>query len=174
MAIPSGSGTEVLRRNSIPAQSTSITSIDWAQAVQTAAGNSSGTTAVPANVIITIINIIICNRNASSRTIDMLIDGTGTAVRPMDSQPISSKGTFEFSDRFVLREGDELQFDSSGSDIDIYISYIYQQLRNCARWPGPAHPGSAQLGPARPGARPPGAAPRRPPTQYPKIYNIFF
>ena len=126
MAIPSGPGTEVLRRNSIPAQSTSITSIDWAQAVQTAAGNSSGTTAVPANVIITIFNIILCNRNGSARTVVLQIGGTGTDVRPLEDQTIPGKGTFVFSDRFVLREGDELQFDASGSDNDIYISYVYQ------------------------------------------------
>ena len=30
MAIPSGSGTEVLKRNSIPAQTTTWTEIDWA------------------------------------------------------------------------------------------------------------------------------------------------
>ena len=42
MAIPSGAGTEVLRRNGIYNQSTTVTNIDWAQAVQTATGNSSG------------------------------------------------------------------------------------------------------------------------------------
>ena len=63
MAIPTdGGGSEVLKRNSIYNQSTSATQIDWAQAVQTAAGNSSGTVAVPANVIITILTVFFTNR----------------------------------------------------------------------------------------------------------------
>ena len=127
MAIPSGAGTEVLRRNGIAGQSTTETSIDWAQAIQTAAGNTSGTTAVPAEAIITVLNIIWCNRDANSRTFDLRIDhASGTAIYIMLTQPIATLQTFVFSDKLVLREGDILKFDMSGSDVDIRLNYIYQ------------------------------------------------
>ena len=128
MAIPTGAGTEVLRRNGIYNQSTTLTSIDWAQAVQTAAGNSSGTVAVPADVIITILNIIWCNRNGSAITVDIYIDGTGNAIKILKSQSIGANGTFVFSDKLVLREGDELQFDSDTANTDVHLNYIYQQF----------------------------------------------
>ena len=126
MSIPSGSGTEVLRRNGIYNQSTTLTNIDWAQAVQTAAGNSSGTIAVPADVIITILNIIWCNRNGSAITVDIIIDGTGDAKKILKSQSIGANGTFVFSDKLVLWAGDELQFDSSTANTDVHLNYIYQ------------------------------------------------
>ena len=128
MAIPSGSGTEVLRRNSIVNQSTSDTSIDWAQAVQTTAGNSSGTVAVPANVIITILTITVCNRSGDTRTIDLRIDRavSHSAIRILANQSIESEGTFVFSDKLVLRENDTLTFDASGTSMDVHVNYIYQ------------------------------------------------
>ena len=128
MAIPSGAGTEVLRRNGIYNQSTTVTNIDWAQAVQTATGNSSGTIAVPADVIITILNMTWCNRNGSAITVDIILDGTGDAIRILKSQSIGANGTFVFSDKLVLREGDVLQFDSSTANTDVHLNYIYQQF----------------------------------------------
>ena len=64
MAIPSGSGTEVLKRNSVRNQAQTFTAIDWALE-QTAVTNSSGTTAVPANNIITLLSIV-WNNNSSA------------------------------------------------------------------------------------------------------------
>ena len=128
MAIPSGSGTEVLRRNSINTQSTTATSIDWAQAVQTAAGNSSGTTAVPANVIITILSVFFINRSGSDRWFDMKIERavSGSSIRLLVEHTIANKECFAWNDKFVLRENDVLQFDASGGDTDIHLSYIWQ------------------------------------------------
>jgi len=128
MAIPSGSGTEVLRRNSINTQSTTVTNIDWAQAVQTSAGNSSGTTAVPANVIITVLTVFFINRSGADRWIDMAIDRAVSAskIRLLVEHTIGNKETFVWNDKFVLRENDVLQFDASGGDTDVHLSYIWQ------------------------------------------------
>ena len=67
MAIPSGGGSEVLKRIGIYNQSTTVTALDWAQPVQTAAGKSSGTTAVPANVIITLLTVTHLYGNCQKR-----------------------------------------------------------------------------------------------------------
>jgi hypothetical protein len=129
MAIPSGAGTEVLRRNSIFNQSTTLTNIDWAQSAQTAAGNSSGTIAVPAEAIITVFDIVWCNRHADTRTLDLIIansSGSVVDIQILDTQSIATLQTFVFSDKLVLREGDKLQFDMSSDNVDIYLNYIYQ------------------------------------------------
>ena len=128
MAIPSGGGSEVLKRIGIYNQSTTVTSIDWAQTVQTAAGNSSGTTAVPANVIITLLTVTFCSRNSANRTIDMLIERavSGHAKWVLKAQPLPVSQTYVFSDKIVLMENDVLQFDASSDNIDILVNFIYQ------------------------------------------------
>ena len=126
MAIPSGGGTEVLKRNSIPAQTTTWTEIDWASE-QTSAGNTSGTTATPTNQIITVLNMIFCNGNASERGVYMKVSASGrTDVPFLDATPVPGKGTFAFNDRLVLHPGDKLMFYSSGADVQIWINYILQ------------------------------------------------
>ena len=127
MAIPSGSGTEVLRRMGIYNQGTSETQIDWAQAVQTTAANNSGTVAVPANVIITVLSILITNRNTSNaRLLDIIIDTTSNQLQILKQQTVGGAETFVFSDKLVLREGDQLIFDSSDDAVDIRVEFIYQ------------------------------------------------
>ena len=128
MAIPSGGGSEVLKRIGIYNQSTTVTSIDWAQTVQTAAGNSSGTTSVPANVIISLLTVSFCCRNSVNRTVDMLIGRavSGNAKQVLKAQPLPGHQTYVFSDKIVLMENDVLQFDASSDDIDILVNFIYQ------------------------------------------------
>jgi|APSaa5957512535_1039671.scaffolds.fasta_scaffold89617_2 hypothetical protein len=128
MAIPTdGGGSEVLKRNSIDNQSTTETKIDWASE-QTSAGNTSGTVDVPAEVIITILNIIICNRDTDVKTfkIDINNSGSPSQVSILFDAVLPSKGTYIFSDKLVLLDNDQLLFDASHADIDIYLNYIYQ------------------------------------------------
>jgi len=127
MTIPTGSGSEVLRRNSIYNQDITATQIDWAQAIQTAAGNSSGTVAVPANVIITILTVFFANRSGGSEWVDMSVVNSGASgIRFLVEHTLADTQTFVWNDKFVLRENDKLQFDASGNDMDIHLSYIYQ------------------------------------------------
>ncbi len=125
MAIPSGSGTEVLKRNSIAAQTTAWTEIDWT-AEQTSPANASNG-ALPTNHIITILTVTWCNSNAAARDVYMKISASGrTDVTILSLQPIGTNETFTFNDRFVIHPGDKLMFYSSGTSVDILLSYIDQ------------------------------------------------
>ena len=64
MAIPSGSGSEVLRNAAINANSGGAAKVDFGGTTGTgsvrSSQNTAGVTAVPANVIITVLTIPIC------------------------------------------------------------------------------------------------------------------
>ena len=125
MAIPSGSGTEVLKRNSIPAQTTAWTEIDWT-ADQTSAGNTSNGL-VPTNHIITILSVVFQNGSGAARTVSMkspAVSGRSEISLVGNSLPIG--GTFVWNDRIILNSGDKLSFYASGSDVGIWLSYIQQ------------------------------------------------
>ena len=128
MAIPSGSGTEVLKRMSIANQSSVATLVDWAQVAQTAVTNSAGTVDVPPEVIITILNIIICNADPASRTVDIMIKNSGSPsdIQILQDQPIGANQTFVFSDKMILRDNDQLYFLANDNNVFIHINYIYQ------------------------------------------------
>ena len=68
------------------------------------------------------------NISIFSLSVDIILDGTGDAIRILKSQSIGANGTFVFSDKLVLREGDVLQFDSSTANTDVHLNYIYQQF----------------------------------------------
>jgi len=68
-------------------------------------------------------------RHASSRTLDLIIansSGSVVDIQILDTQSIATLQTFVFSDKLVLREGDQLQFDMSSDNVDVYLNYIYQ------------------------------------------------
>ena len=128
MAIPSGSGTEVLKNGVIKTNAT-WTYIRWDERI-TASGNASGTgdTAVPTNCIITLLNMTVNNTAASASDFALranvgstdsvyIMNHAGTSIAPYQ--------TFVFSDKFVLSPDNELQVYSS-QNADIYFSYIYQ------------------------------------------------
>jgi len=126
MTIPSGSGTEVLKRNSISGQSTTWTELNWA-GEQTAGGASSGTTAIPANHIITIMSIVFCNGSGADRTVQMKSTASGRdQIEFLTTQSLPTNGTFIFNDRIVLYPVDKLMFYSSGTSVGIWLSYIQQ------------------------------------------------
>jgi len=115
MAIPSGSGTEVLKRTYIDGQA-----------------NSEGTllTGV-ANHIYTIISIILVNRDSSTRGFDLYVDPSagGTDFFILDSVSIPTKDTYVFSDKFVLTGTDKLHIIAdASSNFDIICSYIDQDF----------------------------------------------
>ena len=129
MAIPTdGGGSEVLKRMSIANQSTSGTLIDWAQVAQTAPANSSGTVDVPPEVIITVLDIVICNADTASRTFDIMIKNSGSPsdIQILQDYPIGIKETFVWNDKLVLRDNDQLYFIASANNIFVYMNYIYQ------------------------------------------------
>jgi hypothetical protein len=125
MAIPSGSVTEVLKRNSIPSQTTGWTEIDWT-AAQTAAANTSNAT-VPTNHIITILNISFNNQSGAARTFDMrVINSSHAAINIIESQSLPISATFVWNDRLILHPADRLSIRASGTALSIWLNYIQQ------------------------------------------------
>ena len=115
MAIPTGSGTEVLKRVS-----------------GTVDGASASVLTVDANHIYTILSINITN--TSNNTTDMYIYANdGSADRDIAQQNTSYNGglkgkeTFIYSDKLVLHPADILKIQEDGSGaFEYWVSYIDQ------------------------------------------------
>ena len=123
MAIPSGSGSEVLKRTTVNAQSSTVTSFDWASNTETA-GTSS--VVVPALHIITVLNVIFAAQ--STDRIEMYANDGTSDIYFIWSQTIPALGTFVWNDRIVLHPGDKLNVDciNGGANIDIWCNFIDQ------------------------------------------------
>ena len=69
MAIPSGSGSEVLRNATISANNNNTAKVDFGGTTGTGSvrtsGNTAGVVAVPTNVIITVLNITVHGRTGT-------------------------------------------------------------------------------------------------------------
>ena len=110
MAIPSGSGTEVLKRVTVHANNAG-----WVEAI-------SGT----ANHIYTILSIIFTDQQNASGTLAIRINDGSNDVRILQNQSHGAYETFVFSDKFVLEGDDDLDVYNSVTDGDWIISYIDQ------------------------------------------------
>ena len=129
MAIPTQatSGTEVLRRGSVNAQSSTDTTLKFDNTATTTAGHQSSS--VPANHIVTVLNVIFCEQaNQSDEQITMWVEGPhASGIYLIHNQPILAYGTFVWNEKIVLIGGDQLRIDIVASaNIDIYYSYIDQ------------------------------------------------
>ena len=129
MAIPNGSGSEVLRNASVNANNAATALMDFGGTTGTgevrASGNTSGVVNVPANVIITILNIIIYSEISQPCSAKIDAQGGGTLIT-LFYQTVPVNGTFVFSDKIILREGDELQLANTGNWADYSVNFIYQ------------------------------------------------
>ena len=133
MAIPTGSGTEVLKNTSILGFSGSGNgpwSVRW-DGVTLDAENS--TFAVPTNHIITVLNFSFCNTHETNTYPFSLIvrtQGSATDKFILHTVSVGSLETFVWNEKIVLNSGDKLLFDDptadGGDDADIMISYIDQ------------------------------------------------
>jgi hypothetical protein len=111
MAIPSGTGTEVLKRFIKDGQDdTETKAIDGV-----------------ANHIYTVISIIAKSRTGTNKEFYVRIaPDAGTQVSIL-SPDVPAAETFVMNDRFVLSGTDELVIDSEASaDFDVIVSYIDQ------------------------------------------------
>ena len=124
MAIPSGSGTEVLKRTTIHASSDATTAFRW-DGTMASVGTSSYT--VPANHIITVLSIIVNDQgNAIDNTSMYLYNGADN-IYIVEGEEIPAYGTFIWNDKFILTGGDKLVvFGSAGTNHDYLCSYIDQ------------------------------------------------
>tara|TARA_R110000824_G_scaffold3015_3_gene13927 strand:+ start:1435 stop:1785 length:351 start_codon:yes stop_codon:yes gene_type:complete len=113
MAIPSGSGTEVLK-------------------VAHVAGVTNSENVLingVANHIYTILSMSVCNTAAVAETFDLYIDdnGGGTDYEILSDQVIGANATFIYSDKLVLSGTDHLCIiTASAADIDVVINFIDQ------------------------------------------------
>ena len=113
MAIPSGSGTEVLKVGHVAGVTNSESVI------------LNGV----ANHIYSIISISICETAGNAETFDLYIDddGGGTDYEILSDQALGANETFVFSDRLVLSGTDHLCIQlASAGNVDVVISYIDQ------------------------------------------------
>ena len=126
MAIPSGTGSEILNKCCLVNVATGTNwAVDWTGTDVTTAV---ATTAVPANHIITVLGIIICEQAGAIHTLDMILKSGGTNdTFLLKGQSIGSNGTFTWNDRFVLHPTDVLRFTcDTSSNFDIVVSFIDQ------------------------------------------------
>ncbi len=112
MAIPSGSGTEVLK-NYVQAQLTN-------SAVKIIDGE--------ANHIYTVLSITVCETAGAAETFNLYMwdsGATNNIVEILSDQALGANETFVFNDRLVLSGTQELTFIMGGTaDVDLTVSYI--------------------------------------------------
>ena len=114
MAIPSGSGTEVLKNGVFVVVSNSaVKLIDGV-----------------ANHIYTVLSVTICETAGAAETFDLYVwdPNVGTnVVEVLSDQAIGANKTFIFNDRLVLSGTQELTIiTASAADLDCIVSYIDQ------------------------------------------------
>ena len=124
MAYPTGSGSEVLRRGAINAQGTSATAFTF-DGSHITTGQVGAT--VPANHIITILSIVICEQSNATRNFTIYINnghGSLPQINIFEQQDVSPYSTYVISDKIVLIGGDNLKI-NGGSSANFDVTYTY-------------------------------------------------
>ena len=128
MAIPAQtlSGTEVLRRGGINAQTDTWTSLKFDGGITTA-GSGNQAHVVPATHIITVTNVIFCEQGNASELIYLFTtDGTNTIYQLYEAA-LQPYNTYIWNDSVTLVGGDSMRVNcGSTANVDIYYSYIDQ------------------------------------------------
>ena len=125
MAIPSGSGSEVLKSSYQP----NVDDTPERSMISTTASYT-------VTEIATIVSVVFCEMgNSSTQKINMWIDcgrntiegASGNDVYLLRAQPIGAYGTFVFSDKVVLWGGDVLKVNMVvAAAVDVTASWILQ------------------------------------------------
>ena len=115
MAIPTGGGSEVLKRADARAVSNSeIKIIDGANA----------------NYIYTVLNVLFCNTAANDELISMYIypsANSGNKTELLSTANLTANGTFIWNEKIILTGTDELLvITASAADVDVTATYILQ------------------------------------------------
>ena len=113
MPIPSGNGTEVLKRH----QANGI-------------NNAYETLTVPSDHIFTLLSMSLCNYESAGSASSFILfgfqpNGSGDCWLIAD-QPIGGRQTFVYNDKVVFTGGDVIRVWSDSTNFDICISYIDQ------------------------------------------------
>ena len=125
MAIPSGSGSEILCRGSVHALSTQATALKFDGTANSSAGTNTAT--VPSLNIITLLSISFAEASASADTINMVINDGSNDIYILKVQSLPSNSTFVYSEKLVIGAGDKVTvFTDLSANVDIWYSYIKQ------------------------------------------------
>ena len=119
MAIPSTTGSEILRRGGIATQSSTATAFKF-DGTSPSTGTSSYT--VPSNHIIIMLTIVFCENAGVPETFKMY----NNVVTYVEAQTIGAKETFVYNDKFTIVGGQGLFVNCTAGDVDIFYSYIDQ------------------------------------------------
>ena len=112
MAIPSGGGSEVLKRHYIHANSDA-----WAVLINGVASH-----------LYTVISVVANDQGNAAESINLrvVIDGSGQDIQLIQSQSLAANGTYVWNERIVLQGTDHLEAYNSAGNVDWYVSYIEQ------------------------------------------------
>ena len=115
MAIPSGGGSEVLKRFFIHANNGAWTNLITGEA----------------NHIYTIISVTFCDQTGTAEDIRLRVDTNASGsdhivIFGNGQSNLPANETFVWNDKFVLTGTDKLDAYSSSGNVDIYCSYIEQ------------------------------------------------
>ena len=125
MAYPTNSGSELLYRGTIHAQSNTISSFRFDNGSIGTAGTSSY--AVPALHIVTILSIVFTEEGNAASRIKLFMNDGANDIYLLDHQDIGARGTFVWNDKFVLVGGDKLIVTlADAGNMDVSFSYIDQ------------------------------------------------
>ena len=124
MAYPTGSGSEILRRGAIHNQVATTTSFRF-DGTSPTTGTSSY--AVPANHIITILNVTFSSQDTNINNFNFWVDIGGTEFKLLQNQTLPAFRTYAWKDKIVLHPTDKLIVNSiAGANMDVFYSYIDQ------------------------------------------------
>ena len=125
MALPTGSGSEILCRGSVNELENQTTALDFAGNAETTKNQT--TNVVPALNIITLLSLT-CYEVENTTTNGIIMTSyNGTNWINILRQPVGQKETFVWNDRIVLYPGDKLAVEALiANDIEIWYSYIKQ------------------------------------------------
>ena len=129
MAIPSGSGTEVLKRNSLLSTSGTggtWTGIDWTDS-QTDESNSSNTE-VPANHVYTILNFSATNLDTAARYFHVKITNSGhdDDLYIVQGVDLLHQEIYIWNTKIVLHPLDTFYIYNYSQAVHYYINYLDQ------------------------------------------------
>tara|TARA_Y100001963_G_scaffold43731_1_gene61362 strand:+ start:569 stop:952 length:384 start_codon:yes stop_codon:yes gene_type:complete len=124
MAYPSGSGSEVLKRTLIHAQSNTATAFRWDGTMAT---TGTSTYTVTATHIITVISIIANEQANADELINLYMNDGTNNHQLLQNQDLPAYTTYVWNDKFVLYGGDKLIVNlGSAGNVDFICSYIDQ------------------------------------------------
>ena len=124
MAIPSGTGTECLRRGQAITLTNGATAFLFDGGNMTVGTNSA---TVPANHIITFISITFCETGNAAELMHLYLNDGTNNLQLLQDHPLAAYATFVWNTKFAMIGGDKLSTQmGSSADVDVYYTYLDQ------------------------------------------------